>query len=357
MNFSQITGHSHTKNRLRHSVSEGRIAHAQLFSGDCRTFALPLAVAYARYVLCPNRTDSDPCEECPTCYRTARMEHPDLHFVYPVNKSKKAITTGRQDEKPISDQFIHLWREFLEQNNGVFTEKEWYSYIDIENQQGLIAKQEANEILRKMSFKSFEGGYKIVIIYLPERMNDASANTLLKLIEEPPLSTLFLFVSETPDRIITTIRSRVQEIILAPVTELGIDDRRSEEYFELFSSLMRSAYGGRYVELLRWAESVGDLGRERHKAFVEYSVSLLRDCYVIGVGAEGLVSIGKEEVLSFAKNFAPFVNELTIELLVSEFELIGRQIRANGSPMIIFTHASLMISKILTNAKRSLVSG
>ncbi len=356
MNFSSIGGHTTIKKRLRDGVQHSRVPHAQLFAGDSSTEALPLAIAYARYILCPNRTDSDPCEVCPACYRTSKLEHPDLHFVFPVNRSKRAVATGRSGEKPISDQFIALWREFIVQNSGIFTETQWYEYIGIENQQGNIAKEEANEIIRKMSFKSFEGGYKIVIIYLPERMGEAAANTLLKLVEEPPPSTLFLMVSETPDRVIGTIRSRVQQIALAPIHSKATLLSDNSEFYELFTTLMRKAYQGRYIELFDWAESAATIGREAHKAFVEYSIALLRECYIIGIGVSELSNVSGE-ALAFAKNFSPFVSSQTIEPLVKEFELVGAQIRQNGAPKIIFTHFALMVSKILVSAKRSVATG
>ncbi len=356
MNFSSIDGHTTIKKRLVSGVQHSRVPHAQLFAGDNTTEALPLAIAYARYILCPNRTESEPCEVCPTCYQTSRLEHPDLHFIFPVNKSKLAAATGRVTDKPVSDQFITLWRKFLGETKGIFTENQWYEYISIENQQGIIIKEEANEIIRKLSFKSFEGGYKIVIMYLPERMGEAAANTLLKLVEEPPPATLFLFVSETPDRVIATIRSRVQAISLPPIREVLFGkDSKGEEFYELFTKLMRKAYQGKYIELFDWAESIATIGRENHKAFIEYSISLIRECYIIGIGVEGLSKVSGE-VLDFAKKFSQFVNELTTEQLLREFELAGAQIRQNGAPKIIFTHFALMVSKILVSAKRSIIT-
>lgn len=358
MNFSSIEGHSTIKNRLVEGVASGRISHAQMFVGDSSTSALPLAVAYARYILCPNHTESDVCQQCPTCYRTAKLEHPDLHFVFPVNKSKKAKSTGRADDKTISDHLIGAWREFLLSNDGIFNEGDWYEFIDIENKQGLISKEDANELLRKMAFKSFEGGYKIVIVYLPERMNDQAANTLLKLIEEPPAKTLFLFVSEQPDGVIATIRSRVQSIALPSLSGalLARNGVREEEYFELFVELMRKAYTGKYLELFDWVEGITPLGREAHKAFCERAIWLLRDCYLTGIGA-GELAARDANTADFVGKFAPFVNHLTVEALVAEFELVARQVKQNGNARIIFTHFALIVSKILVNAKRSLAAG
>ncbi len=362
MNFSAINNQFSIKKPLIEQVRSGRIPHAQLFSGQSGGDALALAVAYARYLLCTNRGDEDVCEECPTCYRTRHLEHPDLHFVFPVNSSKLAKATGRSDQKPVSDQFIELWRKFVIDNNAHFTENEWYSYIDIENKQGNINKEEANELLRKLSLKSYEGGYKVVIIYLPERMNDASANTLLKLVEEPPQKTLFLFVTEQADSIISTIRSRVQEIVVPnSVQSSVVSSARAEEFFTLFTSLMRKAYMGKYVELFDFVDEIAGIGRESHRAFVEYSVEMLRYCYLHSIGGceMGLISIDgmRQEVQGFIRNFSPFVNHLTIEELIAEFEQVGRQVKMNGNPKIIFSHFALTVSKIIINGKRKTAAG
>ncbi len=354
MNFSLIELNEGLKNRLVQSVSQNRIAHAQLLSGDSTSGALPVAIAYARYVLCPNRGVSDPCEVCSTCYNTKRLEHPDLHFIFPVNKSKlsKAVA-GSSNDKPISDHFIHLWREFVMETSGVFTEMEWYEKIGIENQQSNISREDASELLRKMSLKSFEGGYKIVIIYLPEKMHTTAANALLKLVEEPPSQTLFLFVSENPDSVITTIRSRTQPIALPP---RGVQLLKNDEYFHLFGSLMRLGYGAKFTELMDWAEETATLGREPLKGFMNYSIALLRECYVIGIGVGELSQLDGAE-RGFAQKFAPYVNHITIEPLVKEFQRAAAQIKQNGDAKIVLSDFALQISKIIINGKRATVAG
>ncbi len=354
MNFSLIDLNDNIKKRLVQSVSQNRIAHAQLLSGDSTSGALAVAIAYARFVLCPHRGESDPCEQCATCYKTKRLEHPDLHFIFPVNKSKlsKAVA-GSSADKPISDHFIHLWREFMEETSCDFAEMEWYEKIGIENQQGNINKEDASELIRKMSLKSFEGGYKIVVVYLPERMHTAAANALLKLVEEPPAQTLFLFVSENPDSVITTIRSRTQPIALPPRRVLHL---KNEEYFQLFTSLMRLGYTAKFSELMDWAETAAALGREPLKGFVNYSIGLLRECYIIGIGAEQLSRLDGSE-MAFALKFAPYVNNLTIEPLVAEFHRAAAQIKQNGAAVIVLTDFSLQVSKIIINGKRATVAG
>lgn len=355
MNFSQINGHFDIKKRLGDSIAAGRVSHAQMFTGDETTAALPMAVAYARAVMCPNSAaGGDACGVCPTCYKTERLEHPDLHFIYPVNKSKKARSTGRSDEKPTSDQFIHLWREFFASTGGTFTEREWYDHIELENLQGLINRDEAAELVRKMSFKSYEGGYKVVVIYLPEKMNEQAANTLLKLIEEPSPQTLFLFVSVDPTAVITTIRSRTQILSLPSI---GLRSSASnEQFYELFVELMRMCYSSKYLDLFGWADRMAGLGRETHRAFCVESIALLRSCYLQGVGLGAVAPVGEDQ-RAFVEKFAPYVNHLSVEPLVAAFELLLAHVRQNGNARILFTHFALSVIKILGNDKSNLAAG
>lgn len=382
MRLSDVVGHDITKKQLAATVADNRVSHAQLFVSDEGVGALPLAIAYAQTLLCTSRTaDGDACGECANCYKMSRLEHPDCHFVYPVNKSKKARATGRSDEKPTSDQFIHLWRELILQTDGYISEEQWYDFIGLENQQGNINKEEANEILRKMSFKSVQGGFKIVIVWLPEKMMEAAANTLLKLIEEPAEKTLFLFVSQEPDRIIATIRSRTQIIRLAPLPETLIAEQlykrgvehadkiaqaacgslsraiamadsscRSED-FDRFAELMRKGYANKYSELFDWAEQMAGIGRESQKMFCENSISILRDCYMTSINMPQITNTNPLTE-KFVANFSPYVNHRTIELFIREFELLLSHIRQNGNPKILFSDFALKTSKILTLAKK-----
>lgn len=383
MLFDKIIGHDRVKEQLLHTIATGRISHAQLFVGGEGVGALPLAIAYAQAVMCRRGTG---CGECSECYKMERLEHPDCHFVFPVNKSKKARSTGHGDDKPTSDQFIHLWREFITSHAGYVGEQQWYEYIGIDNAQGNINREEANELMRKMSFKSFEGGYKVVVVWLPERMQEGAANALLKLIEEPAPRTLFLFVSESPDKIIPTIRSRMQTVSLADVPsetiarelvlrgacsevdamqiahaasgswsralELCDQDGNADEYLDMFIDLMRRSYNGRYVELFDWAEQIALIGREGQKRFCQSALGVLRECYLSGLGMDHL-AMSKPQSRTFVANFAPFVNHLTIEAFVAEFELLLRQIRQNGNPKILFPHFALSISKILNVARNA----
>ena len=219
MQFKDIVGQEALKTKLIQTVKEGRISHAQLFLGNAGYGSLPMAIAYAQYVSCENRNDTDSCGNCPSCHKYQKLIHPDLHFVFPVN-STKSITS---DKKPVSDHFINEWRSIIS-SDLYFTEQDWYETIGIENKQGIISANEADRIISKLSLKPYEAKYKIMIIWLPERLNIASANRLLKLIEEPPANTLFLLVSENAGQILRTIYSRAQQIKLSPIEDKPILD-------------------------------------------------------------------------------------------------------------------------------------
>lgn len=375
MQFKDITGHGELKARLARGVDEGRVGHAQLFTGESGYGTLALALAYAQYVNCTNRAGGDSCGECASCRKYGELAHPDLHFVYPVNS---AARSGSQ--KPLSDAFLPQWRELWNATGGVFDEAAWYRAIDIENQQGIITRNEADEIIRKLSFKSFEAEYKVVIIWLPERMRTEAANALLKILEEPWERTLFLMVSESPELLLPTIISRTQQVVVPAVAQddtvrylterygvaaddavriarasggdlieaarlAGGDDAGAqEEYFELFAGLMRLSYNDKHMELLEWADGVAAMGREEQKRFLQYCVRLLRENYMLNAGMEGITNLWGEE-LKFSKNFSPFIGNHNIEPLVSEMERTLAQVAQNGNPKIIFAHFALTVSK------------
>ncbi len=377
MQFKDILGQDRVKAHLVRSVEAGRISHAQLFAGAEGTGALPLAIAYAQYIHCTDRQGGDSCGKCPSCHQITQLAHPDLHFVFPVN-SPKGKSSG---EKPLSSHFLAPWRETAGSTGGYFSEKQWYEAIEIDNKLGNISTFEADEIIRNLSFKSFESEYKIVIIWLPERMNTQAANKLLKILEEPWDKTLFLLVSRTPEKLLPTILSRVQSLTipaleseeLTPylaakglpqgeaekIARLSRGDRleadrlaeavldgEEQESLEWFIRLMRLSYENRHMELLEWAEGVAAMGREEQRALMENAIRLLRDSYMLTAGMDSISFLfGKE--YDFCKRFSPFVNNDNIEQLVAELELVIRQVGQNGNPKIIFPHFALTVSKLI----------
>lgn len=382
MQFKDVIGQQEVKQKLISSVERGRVSHAQLFVGDEGVGALPLAIAYAQYLNCPHRYDGDSCGVCPSCYQIGQLAHPDLHFVFPVNTPKGKSSS----EKPISSRFMPQWRELVSSTGGYFNEQMWYEALEIDNKQGNISTFEADEIIRALSFKSFESEYKIVLIWLPERMNIPAANKLLKILEEPWDKTLFLMVSQSPDKLLPTIISRTQGITIPAIeqadlaawlmshknlTEADADkiarlsrgnlleaDRYLQaissgagtEAFDLFVKLMRLSYENRHMELLEWAETVAVMGREEQKRLMSNSIRLIRDSYMMTAGVPEISYLfGKE--YEFCKKFAPYVNNSNVEQLVAEMELVIRQVGQNGNPKLIFPHFALTVSKLIGPVK------
>jgi DNA polymerase-3 subunit delta' len=220
MQFKDVIGQQALKDSLVRMAVGGRIPHALLFTGAEGSGALPLAMAFAQYVNCAAPHGGEACGVCASCVQMNALAHPDVHYVFPVNKSKSAeAATGAEGDKPVSDQFMAAWRQQVLESvpSGYFSEQTWYRSIDIDNKQGNISRHEADRIVRKLSFKAFESPYKILIVWLPERMNDQAANALLKILEEPWENTLFLLVSEQPERLLPTILSRTQQIAVPSV--------------------------------------------------------------------------------------------------------------------------------------------
>ena len=372
MKFSDIIGQDSLKRHLAQSIDRGRISHAQLFTGSAGTGALPLAIAYAQYLNCPNRKDGDSCGECPSCRQTAELAHPDLHFVFPVNKQGK-----KSGEVVLSAEFMPQWREIVARTGGYFTPQQWYDRLDLgKTLQGMISAKEADEIIRRLSFKSFESEYKIMLIWLPEMMNEEAANKILKILEEPWEKTIFLLVSERPDRLLQTILSRTQEVAVPRLTiedlmpmakgdeqqrrnmarlaagdliEMrrlvgGDEDAVRAESFDLFCRLMRLSYNDKHLELIDWADEVAQLTREQQRSMLLHAARLLRESYMLHAGLGSISYLWGEEA-KFCNNFAPFIGNQNIEFLIGEIESAMRQISQNGNARIVFTHFALAVSK------------
>ena len=375
MRFADIIGQEDLKRHLAQSVDAGRVSHAQLFTGLSGSGALALAVAYVQYLCCRHRRDGDSCGECPDCKQIASLAHPDLHLVFPVNKQGK-----KSGEVMRSDEFLPLFRTLFDERGGYVSPQDWYDRLDLgKTLKGMIA---AREIIRKLSFKSFEADYKTMLIWLPEAMNEEAANKILKILEEPWERTLFILVSEQPDRLLPTIISRTQEVcvpriapdVLARVAaERGVSDPLQarnmarlaggdllelnhlvagesdalrKENFDLFCGLMRLSYNDKHLELVSWAEDAAQLSREQQRAFLRDAARLLRESYMLHAGIREISYLWGEE-LAFCSKFAPFVGSQNIEPLIAEIESASAQIAQNGNPTIVFTHFALSVSKMI----------
>ena len=361
MFFKDIIGQEETKRRLIQEAQEGRVPHALLFCGAEGIGKKALAIAYARYLCCSNKGDEDACGTCPSCIKFNKLAHPDLHFVFPIVKNAKK-------KKEVCDDYLADWRSFMLEN-PYYNFAGWLKTIDAENAQAIIYAKESDEITKKLSLKSSEGGYKITIIWLPERMHPVCANKLLKLLEEPPAQTLFFLVSEAPDKILPTILSRTQRLNIPKLKEediahaleskYGVDPDSSryvahqangsyikaldiihlEEdnklFFDLFVNLMRLAYMRKVKEMKLWSEQVAAKGREWQKTFLEYCQRMLRESFIYNVHIHDINYMSRAEE-QFVSRFAPYINEGNVMGIMRELDEAQQHIEQNVNAKMVF---------------------
>lgn len=367
MYFRDVIGLNDVKQHLIDSVHSGFVPHARIFYGPEGVGKLPLAIAYARYLNCSNRGADDACGECPSCHKFDKFAHPDFHFVFPVVKSK------------VSDDYLPQWRKFLTENI-YFNLNQWLSYIDAENAQGVIYSKESDEIIRKLNLKVYEAPYKVMLIWLPEKMHVACANKLLKMIEEPPANTVFLLISEDRENVLQTIWSRCQPINIRSIEKveivsainskfnLSLDEANSIAHiangsytsalkmiessddnrylYELFVNMMRSSVSGNIKAIKEAANEIAGIGREMQKSFLLYSLRMFREYFVNNLGEPEMVYLNDYEE-QFGERFSPFINEKNIEDFSEEFTTAYRQIEQNGNARIIFLDLCLKVTLLL----------
>ena len=374
MQFKDVIGQSAVKQRLIASVRENHVPHAQLFLGPAGSGKLPLALAYAQYILCPNRTETDSCGVCPTCQKIQKLVHPDLHFVVPTANTKKVKSN------PESDLFMEEWREYVIQNEGYVDTSSWYTFLDVENKQGYMSVRDAASLLRKLSMKSYEGEYKIAIIWMAEKMRTDTANKLLKLLEEPPEKTVFLLIAEDAEELLATIKSRtalvkIPSIDLTAVeaalkTRLKCNDKQSHDaamvsegnwitachsvqeseehkfYFTTFQQWMRLCFRAAYSEIIDFSSTVKGIGREKQKELLDYGLRIIRNSLLFNNNLAEIVMLPEDEKV-FNSKFAPFVNPANLAQIAALFEEAIRQIERNGNAQLIFTDMSFKMVGLL----------
>lgn len=382
MDFSEVLGHQHIKSHLLKTIETGRIAHAQLFTGANGTGLLPMAIAYASALLCSHYEEGSP--EYSSCKnKTAKLAHPDLHFVYPVNTSEIA------KKNAVSDDYAEAWRRFVLENPyaSLF---EWLQSLGIENKQGNISKYEAENISKKLALKAFEGGYKVLIIWMAENMNSECANKILKLVEEPTDKTLLLLLAEREEQIISTIRSRCQKLAFPLLSEADISEalttkmkigepmasqtaRRArgnynsalqlleeagtDEVFERwFIDWVRTAFKakgnkGAIHNLLDWSNELAGQGRETQKKFLAYCSDIFRQALLKNYGADPLLYFEANDATFSLAKFAPFVHQNNIFEITSALEDASYHIERNGNAKIIFTDLSIKLTRLIHQAE------
>ena len=363
MNFDNIIGQAETKAKLREMAHGNRIPHALMFCGPKGNGKLPLALAFAKMLLCKDNSDEVMLRE---------WAHPDLHFSFPVYKKKST-------DHPVSDDFLPQWRELLARKL-YFDVEDWLVAIKAENQQIVHYVNESDALQQKLQLKASRGGRRVVIIWLPERMMVQAANKLLKLIEEPPTETYFLLVSEDPEKVLGTIQSRTQRLNIPKLNEEEIAqalnsvhglreeeakvaarvaqgsytaalkrlETESEEkiFFDLFVQLMRMSYMRRIKDMRAWSEQVSEMGRENQKRLLEYCQRLIRENFMFNFKRQELVYETSEEA-AFSTNFARFVNEKNVIPIMEELSLCQRDIEQNVNPRMVFFDFALKMIVLL----------
>lgn len=380
MLFKDVIGLPHIKNHLTTTANRGRIPHAQLFTGQPGSGTLPMAIAYARYILCNNKEGENDSAENRNCNRKfSNFSHPDLHFAFPV------AGTDKVKKHPVSSNFLEEWRNFLKVNpyGNLY---DWYQRLGIENKQGQISVYEAQDIVKSLSLKAYEGGFKVMIIWMAEKMNTSAANKLLKLIEEPPSNTVFLLITEDEEQIIQTIKSRCQSLHFPPLSEADIAEtlmqkesceaslarkiahqangnytkalhilqkNAGDEQFEAwFISWVRSAFKAKgnkstVLELISWSEEIAALGRETQKSFLLYCLDFFRQSMLMNYKAGDLVYLQPTTEKFKIENFAPFIHGNNIMEITDALETAIYHIERNGNAKIILTDLSIKLTRFL----------
>jgi len=372
MNFSKIIGQKHLVSHLKTSANNGRIPHAQLFVGPEGSGTLAMAIAYARHILCGVENES--CN-----LKLDKLSHPDLHFAFPV------ATNDKVKRHAVSNLFLEDWRTFLKEQpyGNLF---DWYKLLGVENKQGQIGVDEALDVVKKLALKSYEGGYKIMLIWMAEKMNNAAANKLLKLIEEPPNKTVFILITENEDQIINTIRSRCQVLHFPVLAEQDITDeliskfkitateatkiahqadgnynkaldilnQDSEDiqFEEWFIAWVRAAFRAKgnktaINDLINWSETIAKTGRETQKQFLNYCLNFFRQALLYNYTATDLVFLETQTKNFSLAKFAPFVHGNNILAINEELNDAIYHIERNGNAKIILTDLSIKLTRLL----------
>jgi DNA polymerase III subunit delta' len=391
MLFEEIIGQSDIKRKLLQTVREQRVGHAMLFVGKEGAGKLGLAIAFARYMNCENPGELDSCSECSSCRKYSKLIHPDLHFVFPI-AAKKDVQKGggksdgantpkvSSDKGPVSDDFLVLWRESV-LSNPYMRLFQWYELMGIENKQGSIGRNESRQILKKLSLKSFEAKYKVMIIWMAEKMNTSASNTLLKLFEEPPPNTVFMLIAEDASQIIPTILSRTQIVRIPKIdresmeavlmAKHGITDKKRIDslvryadgnYLQLieeareggeinfnldmFVKLMRLCFVPDIVGIGSWIDGISGIGREKQKQFLQYAIRIIRGSFIINIKAGDIDLLSAEEK-EFSEKFSKFVHPGNVFPICEEFGKAYVHIEYNGYNRLVLFDLAIKIARLL----------
>lgn len=379
MQFSKVVNQKSIKERIIRSVLENRIPHAQLFFGPEGSGNLALAIAYAQFLSCENRQEEDSCGKCSSCKKYEKLIHPDLHFSYP--------TAPIKEKKAKSAEFANEWREAVLEN-PYLSLQDWYEYIGIENKQGFISVEESAEIVRRLTLKTFESKYKVMIIWMPEIMRVDAANKLLKIIEEPPDNTVFILVTENMEQIISTILSRTQLIKINRLSDKELNTALKENFNLEFHDAQRIVHlaDGNYnaarsmakqesvsieiekefIDWMRiclflnrpdkmqdtykklnvWIDVMAKAGRERQKNFISYGLEIAHECLITNYADVSMARMTDEIIPTFSK-FVKFIHQNNAEAFADELNKAHLHIGRNANPRILFLDLSFKMNRIL----------
>lgn len=359
MKFTEVIGHEPIKAEIRKEIRSGNIAHAKLFYGKPGYGSLPLALCFAQYLLCEQKSENDSCGVCPSCKRVQEFNHPDVHYVYPIVKSVHEISIA----------VIKEWQEQLS-SNPYFDLSTWSNKIETKTQRPIIPAEESEEIIHKLNLKSYEGGPKVMIIWMAEEMNAHCSNKLLKMIEEPPADTYILLVCENIEKVLLTIQSRTQKFTIPRIQSddlsaflavkfqlnradadavasfaegdylIALDYLNVNEeqviYREQFIQMMRVSYKKDVIGMLDWADKIATEPKERQKFFIVYSLHMFRQSIMANYIGPEMMRVSDEEE-KFLKNFAPFISGNNIREFQETFDNAHYHIDRNANPKILFT--------------------
>lgn len=369
MQFKNVVGQDELKAHLIQEVNADKISHAQMFLGNPGFGGLPLALAFVQFLFCENKAAKDSCGVCPSCRKVTELQHPDIHFSFPV---VQAINKK-------SDLFLKDWRAQLKEA-PYFNINQWTNRIDDKGRKPIISTEESQEIIKKLSLKSFEGGYKVMIIWMAEEMNSTCSNKLLKILEEPPARTLFILLAESQDSLLPTILSRTQ---LVKIPRISIDDlsahlqhtrhldsstatslaaqtegnlieatdllgahEEKDQNREMFIQLMRVCYKKDVLPMLDWADAMGLVGKERQKSFLKYALHMFRQSLLRNYTDNQLTKTSKEED-AFLKNFSKFITGNNINGFMENFNDAHYHIDRNANAKILFTELCFKVMRYI----------
>jgi len=374
MLFSEVIGHEAIKERLRVTARDGRVSHAQLFLGPRGSGKLALALAYAQYLNCDNPSDIDSCGVCSSCVKISKLIHPDLHFIFPVAPLK-----GIDD--PVSKDFMAIWRNFVSDNKAYVSLSGWLSAMGIENKQAYIRTKDCDEIIKTLSLTSYEAGFKIMIIWMAERLYHAGAPKILKILEEPPDKTLFILIAEQHEELLSTIKSRTQLVKIPKIPDdlllesliinhqcekekakqiifLADGDYRAaidyfnsgddvDDLFNLFREWMLQCYFNNFLNINNFITgNISKLGRESLINLLTFGLKVVRDCFAVHYGMQNHIRADGAQLDSIVK-LSKFINPGNITRFEEELNKAVFHVERNGNARAILLDLSLTVSQLM----------